>query len=260
MKFDKYKLYLASVQDPEADVDFFEMVWGELRPKKKLISLKEDFCGTFAVCCQWVKSDDSRQATGVDLDKIPLQYGLDNYYSKLNSAQQNRITIHNKNVLDLKVSGLDIVTASNFSYYIFKERKKLLAYFKVAKSSINKNGLFVIDCFGGSDCYEPNEDSTKYKDFTYYWDQDSYNPINNAATFYIHFKRKNEKKRNKVFSYDWRLWSIPELRDALYDAGFSKTHVYWEGTDDKGDGNGVYTRTNQGEVCESWIAYIVAEK
>lgn len=259
-KFDKYKLYLESVQDPEADVEFFEMVWKELRSSKKLVSLKEDFCGTFAVCCQWVKSKNNRKAIGIDLDKVPLKYGHDNYYSKLTAKEQSRVIVYNKNVLDVKTLSVDIVTASNFSYYIFKERKKLLEYFKVAKKSLNKNGLFIIDCFGGSDCYEPNEDSTKHKNFTYYWDQDSYNPITNEATFYIHFKRKNEKRKEKIFSYDWRLWSIPDLRDVLHDAGFSKTHVYWEGTDSEGNGDGVYSRANQGEVCESWVAYIVSEK
>ena len=46
-------------------------------------------------------------------------------------------------------------------------------------------------------------------DFSYFWDQDTYDPINNFAMFYIHFKRKGEKKIEKAFTYDWRMWTIP---------------------------------------------------
>ena len=56
------------------------------------------------------------------------------------------------------------------------------------------------------------------------------------------------------------MWSLPELREILAEVGFKKTHVYWEGTTKSGEGNGVFTRTEKGEACESWIAYIAAEK
>ena len=56
------------------------------------------------------------------------------------------------------------------------------------------------------------------------------------------------------------MWSIPELRELLAEVGFKKTHIYWEGTNRKGFGNGIFTRTEKGEPCESWIAYVVAEK
>ena len=76
----------------------------------------------------------------------------------------------------------------------------------------------------------PNEEETEHDGFSYFWDQDSYDALTNFGQFYIHFKRKGEKKREKVFSYDWRLWSIPELKECLLEAGFEKTVVYWEGT------------------------------
>ena len=73
-------------------------------------------------------------------------------------------------------------------------------------------------------------------------------------------KRKGEKKRERVFSYDWRMWTIPELKEIMEDAGFKKVHVYWEGSDEDGDGDGEFTRVTQGEECESWVAYVVGEK
>ena len=61
----------------------------------------------------------------------------------------------------------------------------------------------------------------------------------------------------RAFSYDWRMWTIPEIREAMADAGFKATHVYWEGTARNGLGNGVFTRKARGESCQAWIAYVV---
>ena len=122
--------------------------------------------------------------------------------------------------------------------------------------------MFVCDIFGGSQCYEPNEEETEHinKGFSYYWDQDSWDPVTNEAMFYIHFKRKGEKKREQVFTYDWRMWSIPELREILAEAGFSKSFVYWEGTTADGEGDGDFKQVESGEDCESWVSYVAATK
>ena len=53
--FDKYYYYHKSVQSPDVDVKFFDRVYKEMRGKEAL-SLKEDFCGTFSISCEWVKS------------------------------------------------------------------------------------------------------------------------------------------------------------------------------------------------------------
>ena len=59
-----------------------------------------------------------------------------------------------------------------------------------------------------------------------------------------------------AFVYDWRLWSIPETRDAMKEAGFSDTAVYWE-TEHKGVATGEYVQMEKGDNSYSWIAYIV---
>ena len=56
------------------------------------------------------------------------------------------------------------------------------------------------------------------------------------------------------------MWTIPELRDLMEKVGFKKTFVYWEGTNAKGEGNGIYSLEEKGEACESWVAYIVGAK
>lgn len=257
--FDRYEYYQRAVQSPDSDAAFLQKIYREIneQPAKHM---REDFCAAFALCCEWVKLDDTNIATGVDLDPEPVAYGREHYLSQLSDEQQKRITVLEANVLSTELPKADIICALNFSYFGFKKRSLLLNYFKSCYETLDKGGVLVLDNFGGSDCMEPNEHETEHDDFSYYWDQDSFHPLTNEAMFYIHFKRKGEAKREKVFTYDWRLWSIPEIKDLLSEAGFRETHIYWEGTDEDGDGNGEFERTTEGEICEAYVAYIVGCK
>ncbi len=260
-EFDKYKYYVESVQNPEEDAKFLAKVYREIKgktPKK----LREDFCGTYATCCEWVKINDHYQAVGVDLDSEPLEYGKKNYFSQLNDHEKNRVETKQQDVTKMSGGEYDVINAMNFSYFIFKEREKLKEYFQSVYDSLDKDGMFIMDIFGGSDVEVESVEETEYEDenFSYYWDHHSFNPIERHSIFHIHFKRKGEPKREEVFTYDWRVWTIPEIRDVLKEVGFKNTHVYWEGTTDDGEGNGEFKRVTSGESgCESWIAYIVAE-
>ncbi len=257
--FDKYHYYIESVQNPKNDAEFFLKTFKEIK-KKNPKSLREDFCGTFSICCEWVKLDKTFTAVGVDLDKEPIEYGLKNYLPKLTADQQSRIEVLNKNVLDKKLHPTDIIAALNFSYFLFKKRELLKKYFENCLKTLNKNGILIIDCFGGGQCQAAIEEETPFKDFSYFWDQINYNPVKNEAEFFIHYKLKGQPKIEKVFYYDWRMWTIAELTDLLSEVGFKKSTVYWEGNDSKGEGNGEFSPSEIGEECDSWIAYIVSEK
>ena len=257
--FDKYRFYNKSVQSADVDVKFFRDTYMTLK-KKKPIVFREDFCGTFKLSCEWVKLNSEFRSIGVDIDAEPIGYGKKNYLSKLKKDQQKRVKIINGNVLKQNGSGVDIIAACNFSYLVLKERQLLKKYFSNNLKTLNKDGIFILDIFGGSQCYEPNEEETEHDNFSYFWDQDSFDPVSNEAVFYIHFKPKGKKKIKEVFSYDWRLYSIPEIKDVLDEVGFRKTQVYWEGTDKNGEGDGEFKPVTRGEDCESWVAYIISEK
>ena len=199
---------------------------------------------------------------GVDIDPEPVAYGKEHYLSELTDEQKQVIDIREGNVLTGELPKVQMAFAFNFSYFTFKERHVLKQYFQNMYNSLEKDGVMVLDCFGGSKCQEANEEETEYEDegYSYFWDQDSFNPVNNHAQFYIHFQKEGENKREKVFSYDWRMWSLPEIREILKEVGFKESHVYWEGTDEDGEGDGVFTRTELGEDCESWVSYIVGVK
>ena len=257
--FDKYELYSKAVQSPDADVDFISGTYKELRGKEAL-TLREDFCGTFLLSSEWVKAAKNHKAVSVDLDPEPMEYGRAHYLPKLTADQQKRLTLVEGDVLKVDLPKVDVTMAVNFSYFLFKKREQLKSYFTRVHQSLNDKGLFIIDVFGGGQCQDEIEDVIKHKNFTYYWDQTGFDPVTNEAVFHIHFRIGNRKKIERVFTYDWRLWSIPELREILMEAGFKKTHIYWEGTNKQGGGNGEFTRTERGESCLSWIAYLVSEK
>ncbi len=259
--FDKFTHYLMSVQNPESDVNFIAQAYKKIYKKDPKV-LREDFCGSFAICAAWVKKFSQGTALGYDLDPEPLDYGKKHHLTTLSEDQASRISVHLQDVLHPQHNNIDAIAALNFSYFIFKKRQTLQTYFENCLSSLSETGILVLDIFGGSECYQPVEEETYFTDlnFSYFWDQHSFNPITNEALFYIHFKRDGEAKRTKVFTYDWRLWSIAELEDLLMQVGFHSVQTHWERADKKGEGTGIFYPTRKAEQCDSWIAYIVATK
>ncbi len=259
LPFDKYAFYSQAVQSAAEDVKFYQRVYKETRQNKKAKILREDFCAAAAICCEWVKASSDNQAIGLDLDQEPMNYGLENYVPQLSNKQQSRLRLIQKDVLAPNLPNADIAVAVNFSYFFFKKREMLKKYFQNVYKSLNEDGIFVIDIFGGTQCADEIEDKTKHKNFTYYWDQKKFDPVSNEAYFEIHFKFKGHKYEG-VFNYDWRMWTIPEMHELMLEVGFKDTCVYWEGTTKKGEGNGVFKKVIQGESCLSWIAYVVGVK
>ena len=255
---DKHKLYEKAVQCVESEIDFVDSTFEKLKKRKARV-LREDFCGTTNSSCEWVRRRSSNVAWSVDLDADVLEWGKDNHISSLKPEQQKRINVVNANVLDCGISEMDVVLAMNFSYWIFKERTIMRQYFQSVFDSLAKDGLFILDFFGGYEAFREMEESTEHEEFTYVWDQSYYNPINGDGTFYIHFKFKDGSMLEKAFTYEWRIWTLPEITEILSEAGFKAT-VYWEGTDDEGEGDGVFSPSEEGEADAGWIAYIVAEK
>ncbi|MGZ3774730.1 MAG: class I SAM-dependent methyltransferase [Pseudobdellovibrionaceae bacterium] len=258
IQFDKYELYRKAVQSAENDVLFIKNTYAELKGKAPR-TFREDFCGTFALSTEWIKLNPRHESVGIDLDPEPMAYGRQHYLNKLTPEQQRRMKLIEGNVLDPNLPKADIIAAMNFSYFCFKQRELMKKYFANVYKALNKDGMFLVDLFGGSQCYDAIEDTIKHDGFTYYWDQTNFDPVTNEALFHIHFRVKGHKIE-QVFTYDWRLWSISELRDIMHEVGFKKTHVYWEGTAKDGSGDGNFTRVDHGEACQSWIAYIVGEK
>src|SRR5688572_17384135 len=147
---DRHVLYERSVQSVGAEIDFVDDTFTSLR-KRKALTLREDFCGTAASACEWVRRRSRNTAIGLDLDQATLDWGLEHNVAKLSSAQRTRISLVNANVLapSRAARNMDAVLAMNFSWWVFKSRKELGRYFASVRDSLKKDGLFFLDIYGG---------------------------------------------------------------------------------------------------------------
>ena len=256
---DRHELYEASVQDVETEVDFLLQTYRAVRGKAPR-HFREDFCGTASAACEWVRRSTRRTATGVDLDRATLDWGIENRVSRLTASQQLRISLKQEDVLTVQAEPADIIGAFNFSYFCFDTRDLLRRYFANALAGLAPDGLFILDMFGGSEAHSEVKEKTDHDDFTYVWHQARFHPVTGAMRCHIHFQFPDGSRLKKAFTYDWRMWTLPEVRELLAEAGFGSVEVYWEGTDEDGEGNGEYAPSETGDADPAWIAYIVAAR
>jgi SAM-dependent methyltransferase len=256
---DRHELYEASVQNVEEECEFVTDRFREIRGRKAL-SFREDFCGTASAACQWVRQGSRHTAIGVDIDPDVLAWGRKNRLNRLTVEQRERLKLIESDVMAVMTEPVDIVGAFNFSYFLFKKRTEMLNYFRSVRASLKDDGIFFLDAFGGYEAFEEMKEKTKYDGFSYVWHQAKYYPVTGEILCHIHFKFRDGSKIKKAFTYDWRLWTLPEILELLDEAGFRKSTVYWEGTDEDGEGDGVFAPEEKGEADAGWITYLVAEK
>ena len=124
-----------------------------------------------------------------------------------------------------------------------------------------EDGVFFLDAYGGYESYRVTKERTKFKGFTYIWDQATFNPVDSLMDCHIHFEFPDGSRLNKAFRYDWRLWTIPELRDLLQEVGFGEVTCLWEGTDrETNEGNGIYRPASSAPDDPAYVSYLVAAK
>ncbi len=257
---DRHELYELAVQEVVSECDFIDRVSRRHRGKATS-TIREDFCGTAKACTEWARRRPTNRAIGVDLDRSVITWGEHRHRANLPESIARRITILEANVLDVETPGVEAILAMNFSYFIFKDRATLVSYFRNCLKSLAQDGILVCDAYGGSEAHSEVEEERSLDGFTYVWDQNQYNPITGDVVNHIHFRFPDGSELKRAFTYRWRLWSLPEIQDAMREAGFAKSTVYWEGTDQRsGTGNGIFRPSMRGEACAGWIAYIVAEK
>jgi SAM-dependent methyltransferase len=256
---DIHELYEQAVQAVEPEIEFLETTFRALRGRDA-VSFREDFCGTASAACQWVRSAPGRHAIGVDNDADVLEWGRRNRVARLPEADRPRVKLLQDDVRTVVTEPVDIIGAFNFSYFLFDTRDALRDYFKGCRDALTDDGVLFLDAFGGPEAIDVQKEKTKLDGFTYVWDQAEFHPVTHHMVCHIHFKFPDGSKIKKAFTYEWRLWTLPEIREVLLEAGFSSARVYWEGEDEDGEGNGEFTEDAAGTPDLAWVAYIVAEK
>jgi len=251
---DRHDLYQRSVQEPSVDVALMDRVFRKQngrRPK----TLREDFCGTALISAAWAKSRKDRTALGVDLDGSTLAWGREHNLAPLGKAAE-RVTLLERNVLDVTRPKMDSVCAFNFSYCVFHERRELLRYFRAVRRSLVDDGVFWLDNHAGGSTLEACRDEREFKRFTYVWEQKPVDALTQRGVRKIHFEFPDGSKIKNAFRYDWRIWSLAELIDLALDAGFRRTDVYAEKLDRRGEPVTSLRRVERYEHDASWTPYL----
>ncbi len=256
---DRLDLYETAVHDAEAEVDFIRGTFMKLRGRRPL-TFREDFSGPASAACEWVRRGPQCRALGVDIDPDVLAWGRQHRVVRLKPSARRRVRLISANVLHVTTRPVDAIAALNFSYWVFKERPVLLRYFRRVQAALKRDGILFLDAFGGYDASREMQERTAHRGFTYVWDQAKYRPVTGELQCHIHFRFPDGSRIPRAFTYEWRLWTLPELRDLLTQAGFRQVTVYWEGDDGDGSGNGKFEPEAEGEAEAGWIAYLVAEK
>lgn len=256
---DKHVLYQKSVQDPTDEIRHIEKAYKRKNGRWPR-SVREDFCGSALFCAAWVQSRSGRTAVGVDLDPKVLEWGREHNLARIGEPG-NRIALWQQDVRTACNDRFDVVMAYNFSYWVFQTRDDLREYFQRARESLQPDGVFCLDSYGGTEAGEVMKEERwveggEYEDFVYVWDQAEYDPISHHVLNHIHFRFKDKTRMDKAFTYDWRFWTLPELQELLKEAGFEKIDVYWDVSPD--DDESVYKAVKSAQNQPGWLAYIVA--
>jgi SAM-dependent methyltransferase len=266
----KHTLYEASVQNVEVDYEFFQHVYKE-HYKRAPRLLREDFCGTGILSCEWVSKNKENKAWAIDLDPLVLAFTKKHRVPKIGDSAK-RIRWIKGDACMVRRPQAEIIAALNFSYSVFKQRTDLRDYFSAVYQSLKKEGLFIMDIWGGSGTMEQVKDKRtvpksldwngkKIPKFTYTWEQAYFNHVNNNIICHINFKLNDGSKIKRAFTYDWRLWGTSELRDILTEVGFVDVGLHLEGWDeDISDSDGVFARRDEYLQMNSWVGYLVAAK
>jgi SAM-dependent methyltransferase len=256
---DRHDLYQRSVQRPDHEIRFVERVF-KAHTGRRPLHLREDFCGTALLCARWAKGGPrERTAMGLDIDRPTLDWGRAHNLPAIGAAAA-RVTLLEHDVLAPTRRKVEVIGAYNYSYQVFREREVLLKYFRAAHRSLTDDGLFILDAIGGYEATCSRIERRRLGGWTYIWEQERYDAIDGGFLCHISFEFRDGTALRRAFTYDWRHYSLPELRDVLLEAGFAGVDAYWEGTNANGEGSGTFHRASRAENDPVWNAYLVARK
>ncbi len=261
-RLDRFALYELCVQSPRHVVGLLRAVHGR-DPK----ILAEDFSGTAAVSREWIANVKGGHAIAVDHDADALR----------RAGKRSRLKVIRGDVftaVDPRRDRADVIFVGNFSIGEIHHRPRLVEYLTRSRARLQPRGVFVCDTYGGESAFRvggvqrihPGPPSSRGPRIRYTWEQRKADPTTGMVENAMHFRvdRDGEivQEETDAFVYRWRLWSVPELRDAMSEAGFKKTEVYDkvpDGVDQHGE---AYVRpvTDPRELGDSFIVCVVGRR
>jgi len=268
LRRDRHTLYEVSVQGTDWDLDFLDRTFRR-RNRREPRLFREDFCSTAALATAWAQRHPANRSWAVDLDAEPLAWARAHRLPYVREAAK-RVTLVRADVRRPQKPLVDVACALNFSWWVFHRRADLLAYLRAARAGLRPGGVLVLNAFGGTRAErELSErtrkpasnapDGTAVPPFTYVWEQAAFNAVDRRLLAHIHFEFRDRPRLARAFTYDWRMWSLPELHEAVLEAGFADFEVWSEGWNSRRRAHtGTLHRRVQLENDDCWIAYGVA--
>jgi len=253
---DRHALYERAVQSPEVEIALLERLLRRSgRPARRL---REDFGGTAALAAAWVERGPGRTAVAVDRDPEVLRWALRNRLPALGRAAR-RLELRCADVRRGPPGPFDALVALNFSWQVLRERAALLAWLRAARRALAPGGVLLLDLFGGWLAQQVRRERRRLRGgATYVWERVSFDPVTHRIRCAIHFELPGGRRLRSAFRYDWRLWTLPEVRDLVREVGFTAVEVLW---DVKPQGvEPLYLVRRRAENHAGWIAYVAARR
>lgn len=266
-----FALYESCVQNPDLAV---KLLRGIHAASPRILA--EDFCGTAALSRAWARAIPGARAIAADIDPAPLERAKANIAKGRNAASRlsvaKRVRILRANVLTsvpLAKLRADVLFVGNFSIGEIHDRATLVRYLARSRNRLLPGGVFVCDIYAGESAFREGttqrehilSDATRVK---YTWEQRSADPftarVENALHFRVFKGTELVQDLRDAFVYHWRLWSIPELRDAMLEAGFDRVDVYAQLPDAEDSDGNVYASPveDPAELGPSFIVCVAA--
>lgn len=228
---DRWEFYERAVQSPRDSLAMLiDAHGGDPRV------LAEDFAGSAALSRAWAASAPERRSIAVDLDAQAL--------TRASGVQRVETLVADvRDARSVARARGDVVHAGNFSLGYLHSRLELVAYLRAVRGRLSDRGLFACDTYGGPSAFQLGAwtRSIALPDgarLTSVWERREADAMTSRVVNVLGYRVERDgeivERELEAFVYDWRLWSVPELADALEEAGFERSRVH--ATTAPGDG------------------------
>ncbi len=234
---DRHDCYELCVQSPRHVVALLRGAHGG-----EPLMLREDFAGTASVCLRWLGEARGRGeragAMAVDLDSEALararRDATEQALSGLEVMQADCLAADD-------ARGADVIFVGNFSIGYIATRDALVRYLRACKHRLDAGnagfggGIFACDLYGGPSAYrlgvlERKHPARGREMIHYVWRHEEADPrtarVRNSISFRVVLDGDVIAEIPRAFVYEWRLWSLVELTEAMQEAGFSEVALY----------------------------------
>jgi len=164
-------------------------LFGDWRPPCR--DLREDFCGTAAVCGEWVRTRRSRRGLGCRLSTARYWSGCRRkIWPGCRRAGRARQLLQ-EDVLRVQTDPVDVAAGHDFSYGRSRT-ERLSTLLRRARDELGRDGVLFLDAFGGYDAFASSEGATRDRRgglaLHLHLGPGAFHPLGNHLVCHIHFR------------------------------------------------------------------------